>query len=85
MRTTGAVLLAIGILFVGMLGMSVASDTVEEEAMNNSDQTTDMYNMTDDITEGASGTVVQVITWGGFAAIVLGAIGLLVYLSPGGR
>jgi len=80
MRTIGAVLLVIGMLFVGVLGLSVASDSVQDTAMNGTNQTQDMYNL-----EGTSQTLVQAATWGGFAAIVLTAIGLLIYLSPGGR
>jgi len=72
-------------LFVGVLGLSVASDSVQDTAMNGTNQTQDMYNLTDRITEGTSQTLVQAATWGGFAAIVLTAIGLLIYLSPGGR
>lgn len=85
MRTTGAVILVIGMMFVGVLGLSVASDDVEQTALNSSNTSQDVYNMTDDITEGTSNTVVQAVTWGGIAAIVLSVIGLLVFLSPRGR
>lgn len=85
MRTTGAVLLVIGMLFVGVLGLSVASDDVEQTALNSSNQSQELFNMTNDFTDGTSQTLVTAVTWGGFAAIVLSVIGLLVYLGPRGR
>lgn len=85
MRTTGAVLLVVGMLFVGVLGLSVASDDVQETALNSSNQSQEIYNLTDQFTEGTSQTLVTAVTYGGFAAIVLSAIGLLVYLGPRGR
>jgi len=85
MRTIGAVLLVVGLLFVGILGMTVASDSVEDTVANSTNQTQDMFDYTQDFTGTTSTILSTAMLWGGLAAMVLTAVGVLVYVGPRGR
>ena len=86
MRTTGAVLLVIGIAFVGFTMVSYGGQSVQDAAVTNgTNASEDVFNLNKNIQSGVGQTMVQALTWGGLAAIVLGTVGYLVVVGPRGR
>jgi len=84
MRAIVAIVLAIVILFVGLQALGLQAQQVQPDMNNSTNLTTDSYNLTNAVFQGAGNTLATALPWMGMSAIVLLAGGLLVY-GGGGR
>jgi len=82
MRTTVAVGMATTILVVGVYAISESAQQAQP-ALNTS-SANQTYNLSVDVFTGISQAGISVV-WGGVAAIVLVALGFLVFAGTGGR
>lgn len=85
MRTTVGVLLGAVMMFVGIIALSENSQQVEDTALNNSNASADALNVTNDVIGGVGQAGGQAIVWMGIGAIIVGALGVLVYAGRSGR
>jgi len=86
MRTSLGILLAITMFFVGVVAMSQAGQRVEEPVMNSSNDTVSAFNTTNDVFGGLATVTGESLAWMGVGAIVVVALGVLVYAgNQGGR
>ncbi len=84
-RTTVASLLSIVILFVGVFAISESAQQSKGTAMNSSNASADAWNTSVGVFEGM-GQASQGIVWFGVAAVVVVALGFLVFAgASGGR
>jgi len=85
MRTSIAVVLAIVMLFTGVTMLSIQSESVQPTVDNSTNQTQDVFNMTNNIYEGVREALTPAVVWMGVIAFVLVASGFLVAVGMRGR
>jgi len=84
-RTSVASLLSIPILLIGFYAMSEGAQQSKGTAMNSSNASSSAYNTSVEVF-GGMGQASQGIVWFGVAAVVIAALGLLVFAgASGGR
>lgn len=86
MRTIGAVVLAIMIIFVGIIAVStVAQDTEDAAVTNGTNASGDAWNATTDVTQGLMQGYVPLLVYGGIGTIIIVGLGYLVVAGSTGR
>lgn len=85
MRATTAILGSIVMLFLGFFGLSYAAENVQTQALNGTNQSAAAYNTTTAITDGLGQAFAPAVVWMGVAAIILIALGYLVFATSGSR
>jgi len=86
MRSLMAVLGGIVFLVIGVFSIStIANSTRDVAVQNGTNESAEAYNATTGVFEGITQTAGPAIVWGGIAAIVLVALGFLVYAGQSGR
>lgn len=85
MRASVGILLAIVVLFGGFIAISMAGQSVQDTALNDTNASGDAYNFTTQLYETTGEVVGPGLVWLGIAAIVLIAAGYLVYAAQSGR
>lgn len=86
MRTILAVVLAITILFGGLIAISTQGQSVQDAAVaNGTNASADAYNFTTEVFEGVGAAFGPAVVWLGLGAVVLIALGLLTYAAQSGR
>jgi len=86
MRSTTAILGSIVMLFIGFFGLSYAAENVQTQAVTNgTNQSAAAYNTTTAITDGLGQAFAPAVVWMGVAAIILIALGYLVFATSGSR
>lgn len=86
MRSLTAVLGGIVFVVIGFFGIStVASNTKDAAVQNGTNSTANAWNATTGVFDGIGQAAGPAIVWGGIAAIVLVALGFLVYAGQSGR
>lgn len=80
-----AILGGISMLFVGVIAISNAAQSSEQNAMNSSQNAQDAYNATEGVFNGLGQAMGPGIVWMGVAAFVLISLGYLVYAAQSGR
>lgn len=84
MRTVVAMLLSISMLFVGVTAISESAQQAEDTAMQ-TNASADAWNLSTEVFGGIGQAGVGIV-WFGIAAVVLVALGFLVYAgASGGR
>jgi len=86
MRSSVAILLSIVVLFVGVTAISDAALNAEDTAVQNgTNQSASAYNMTTEVFGGLTEAAAPGLVWFGIGAIILVALGFLVYAGSSGR
>jgi len=86
MRASMGLLGAVVVLFVGWQALGTAADQAYAPAVTNgTNDSAAVWNMSTGIFEGIGATASPAIVWGGVAAFILLALGLLVAVQGGGR
>lgn len=86
MRTVLGVLGSISMLVVGVFALSEQAQQVKDPAVTNGTNATESaYNTTSTVVEGVTTAAGPGLVWMGVAAIVLVALGFLVYAGSSGR
>jgi len=85
MRASIGLLGGIVVLFIGIQALGQAGKSAEPAVNNSSVSTQAAYNMSTGIFEGIGAAASPAIVWGGIAAFILIALGLLVFATGGGR
>ena len=79
-------MLATMMLVVGLFAVSEAGQSARDTALNGSNTTASTYNTTNSVLGGLVSGGGELVVWGGIAACVVGALGVLVYAgNQGGR
>jgi hypothetical protein len=86
MRTVLGVLGSITLLVVGVFALSEQAQQVKDAAVTNGTNATESaYNTTSTVFEGVTQAAGPGVVWMGVAAVVLVALGFLVYAGSSGR
>lgn len=85
MRLTVAVMAATSAFFVGVVALGEAASQTEASGALNSTSANASYNMSVDVFSGLATGGGEAIVWFGVAAIVMAALGLLVWAGSSGR
>lgn len=86
MRSLMAVLGGIVFLVIGVFSIStIANSTKDVAIQNGTNESAEAYNATTGVLEGLTQTAGPAIVWMGVAAVVLVALGFLVYAGQSGR
>jgi len=86
MRSLMAVLGGIVFLVIGVFGISTIASNTKDAAVNNgTNSTSNAWNATTGVFEGITQTAGPALVWAGIAAVVLVALGFLVYAGQSGR
>jgi hypothetical protein len=85
-RASMALLGGVVVLFLGWQALGIAAEGARETAVvNGSNESAAVWNMSTGIFEGIGAAASPAIVWGGVAAFILLALGLLVAVQGGGR
>jgi hypothetical protein len=85
MRASFGLLAAIVTLFIGVQALSIAGQNASPTVQNASNTTQYTYNMSTGIFEAVGTAASPAIVWGGVAAFIVLALGLLYVTVGGGR
>ena len=85
-RASMALLGGVVVLFLGWQALGIAAEGARETAVvNGTNESAAVWNMSTGIFEGVGAAASPAIVWGGVAAFILLALGLLIAVQGGGR
>lgn len=84
-RSTLGILGAITMLFIGLIAISTAAQQSESVAMNSTNGGAEAWNATTGVVEGVGQAAGPAVVYGGVAAVILIALGLLYVSTAGAR
>ena len=85
MRTIIGAMGGIVFLVVGFFSLQSLATSTQEQALNASNQSAEAYNVSTDVFGGIGQAAGPGIVWFGIAAVILVALGFLVYSGSSGR